>query len=443
MRNPIKNKSTCGRSDRRTGAVVRRIGLLGLAILGMATLAACDLNGLLSIGGEGRMADPMERPQSAMAKEDIMAVQRALADLGYEPGPVDGVVGANTRSAIRRYQAAAGLPVDGRISQDLLEALQSNPVPAALSMIAGSLPPPDTGREIAKGDVVINGKNMDLPPLYETGDEFAWSNGVVETVIRIDGDRIFWRGNNGTSFNADRNFVMPPSSWDRVSGPGSATVNVNADGLWPFPNGRPVNFQVLTTGPSGVEPERDWTCVPQGRKKVTVPAGTFDTRVITCKRSLVSDGEWRYRTWFYAPAARHYVRRVDRFADGSIQAIGLVAIRPGGKGWPAAARAGLDWAIRDALNERPVASRTDWSSTSVRANFSIMPTGSRTTDEDKSCRTFVLIRQSRDGDRSYPAVACQDKETGDWLVPVLDEDALPANEIMKLGRHDFQMPDRT
>jgi hypothetical protein len=158
---------------------------------------------------------------------------------------------------------------------------------------------------------------------------------------------------------------------------------------------------------------------------------------------MVSDGEWRYRTWFYAPAARHYVRRVDRFADGSIQAIGLVAIRPGGKGWPAAARAGLDWAIRDALNERPVASRADWSSTSVRAKFSIMPTGSRTTDDGRGCRTFVLIRQSRDDERSYPAIACQDKETGDWLVPVLDEDALPANEVMKLGRYDLQMPDRT
>jgi peptidoglycan hydrolase-like protein with peptidoglycan-binding domain len=246
-----------------------------------------------------------------------MAVQRALADLGYAPGPVDGIAGPSTTSAIRRYQAAAGLPVNGEISPALLEDLRSNPVP----MTAGSLPPPDTGREVAKGDVVINGKDMELPPLYETGDAFAWSNGLVETVIRIDGDRIFWRGSDGASFNADRNFVMPPSSWDQASGPGSATVSVNAEQLWPFRQGRRFNFWVLTTGPSGTESERDWTCSPQGRKKVTVPAGTFDTQVITCGRSAASDGEWRYRTWFYAPAVRHYVRRVDRFSDGSIQAI--------------------------------------------------------------------------------------------------------------------------
>lgn len=434
MRDRMKKKKTVhGWPDRRAAVVMRRLGVLGLAMLGMSTLTACDLNDLLRVGGEGRIAGSTVGPGSGMQKEDVMAIQRALADLGYAPGPVDGVAGPSTTSAIRRYQAAAGLPVNGEVSPALLEDLRSNPVPAESSMAVGPLPPPDAGRAVAKDDFVINGKDRELPPLYETGDVFAWSDGLVETVIRIGGDRIFWRSSDGASFNADRNFVMPPSSWDLASGPGSATVSVDTGKLWPFRQGRRVNFQVLTTGPSGTESERNWTCLPQGRKKVTVPAGTFDTQVITCGRSAVADGEWRYRTWFYAPAVRHYVRRVDRFSDGSIQAIGLVAIRPGGKEWPAAARAGLDWAIQDALNERHIGSSTDWSSTSVQAKFSIMPTGSRMTDDGRGCRTFVLIRQSRRDDRSYPAIACRDKETGVWLVPVLDEGALPANVVMNLG----------
>jgi hypothetical protein len=61
-----------------------------------------------------------------------------------------------------------------------------------------------------------------------------------------------------------------------------------------------------------------------------------------------------------------------------------------------------------------------------------MPTGFRTTDDGKGCRTFVLIRQSRKDDRSYPAIACQDKETGVWRVPVLDEGALPVSVVMNL-----------
>jgi S1-C subfamily serine protease len=46
-----------------------------------------------------------------------------LADLGYDPGPFDGVVGPRTRAAIRDFQADAGLPVDGQISDELHAAL--------------------------------------------------------------------------------------------------------------------------------------------------------------------------------------------------------------------------------------------------------------------------------------------------------------------------------
>lgn len=42
-------------------------------------------------------------------------VQTALCALGYDPGVIDGRVGTNTRGAIRRYQASAGLPQTGRI----------------------------------------------------------------------------------------------------------------------------------------------------------------------------------------------------------------------------------------------------------------------------------------------------------------------------------------
>jgi S1-C subfamily serine protease len=57
------------------------------------------------------------------------AVQQRLGDLGYDPGPVDGVVGPSTRAAIRAFQADAGLPVDGEISEALYAALGSAETP--------------------------------------------------------------------------------------------------------------------------------------------------------------------------------------------------------------------------------------------------------------------------------------------------------------------------
>jgi hypothetical protein len=53
----------------------------------------------------------------------VAEVQDALDDAGFDPGPVDGVIGARTRDAIADYQAAYGLPVTGRIDNALLRSL--------------------------------------------------------------------------------------------------------------------------------------------------------------------------------------------------------------------------------------------------------------------------------------------------------------------------------
>ena len=50
-------------------------------------------------------------------------VQHELARAGYYHGAVDGIIGNGTRSAIRAYESANGLPVDGRIDADLLSRM--------------------------------------------------------------------------------------------------------------------------------------------------------------------------------------------------------------------------------------------------------------------------------------------------------------------------------
>ena len=51
------------------------------------------------------------------------AVQQELAQAGYYRGEIDGVIGDGTRRAIRAYERANGLPVDGRIDENLIERM--------------------------------------------------------------------------------------------------------------------------------------------------------------------------------------------------------------------------------------------------------------------------------------------------------------------------------
>ncbi len=48
-------------------------------------------------------------------------LQQALNDTGFDAGTADGIPGARTEAAIRRYQLHHQLPADGYASHDLLE----------------------------------------------------------------------------------------------------------------------------------------------------------------------------------------------------------------------------------------------------------------------------------------------------------------------------------
>ncbi|WP_395744398.1 peptidoglycan-binding protein [Prosthecobacter sp.] len=54
---------------------------------------------------------------------DELAVQEALARLGYYQGPIDGRIGPQTLAAIARYQQDRGMPITNSIVPALLQAL--------------------------------------------------------------------------------------------------------------------------------------------------------------------------------------------------------------------------------------------------------------------------------------------------------------------------------
>lgn len=57
---------------------------------------------------------------------DVRQAQKRLNDLGCSAGPVDGRIGRKTRSALSCFQKAAGLPVNGKLSDETTQALFSD-----------------------------------------------------------------------------------------------------------------------------------------------------------------------------------------------------------------------------------------------------------------------------------------------------------------------------
>ena len=104
------------------GAVVGAV--TGLSILEGVALGAVagGLAGALTDADLINLGDPIWATNNRSANNAaVIRVQAGLQDLGYSPGPIDGVQGSQTTSAIKAYQRDNGLLVDGRASYELAE----------------------------------------------------------------------------------------------------------------------------------------------------------------------------------------------------------------------------------------------------------------------------------------------------------------------------------
>jgi peptidoglycan hydrolase-like protein with peptidoglycan-binding domain len=76
------------------------------------------------------MAEPVLRIGST--DPAVRDLQEALKALGYDPGPIDGAFGTTTETAVKAFQQAVGITVDGIVGKvtwiNIDEADQSEPV---------------------------------------------------------------------------------------------------------------------------------------------------------------------------------------------------------------------------------------------------------------------------------------------------------------------------
>jgi hypothetical protein len=413
-------------------AGISRFSKAVVTVVCVALLAGCGMlpdfdfgSGTISASREAPAAKSPASAVSAPAAEDgVVTLDRAaterlqtrLAELGFAPGPVDGIVGPRTIEAVRRYQTAHGLPATGEISKRLLARLKTPSVRTG-----------GTGRRAAASRPSVR-LAADEYPAYQPGTTFVFSNGDVETVSGSDGATVRWRRADGATYTADRNFMLPRLHWESDAGRGAATISESVDALWPQRKGDEVAFSANVTMQRGGDPDSivrridRWRCRNEGREDVVVEAGTFETVVLVCERGPDAGSPEIMRTWYYAKDVRHYVRYIDSDPQGDeARIVDLVAARPGAAGWPPIVRAALSRALVHALETPDDEARMPWTSSAVNTHVTIDALSRFVAADGSPCRRFVQV-WTVDGRRwLYPAVACA-TAPGRWEIPGLESD---------------------
>lgn len=158
-------------------------------------------------------------------------------------------------------------------------------------------------------------------PNYRVGDAFVYSDGRVERVVAVKGNRITWAGLGKTRYTRNRSFFTPILSWRFGRGSGRREIVGEADSLWPLAKPASVRFRAIAyTKPKPTSRERRamtlWTCASKKSKMIATPAGDFATIPVICERFSATTMRLIERIeWNYAPDLGHYVRRssIDYF----------------------------------------------------------------------------------------------------------------------------------
>jgi TolA-binding protein len=80
-----------------------------------------------------------QQHQKHMSQDQVRQAQERLKEAGFDPGPIDGLLGKQTKEALREYQKAHGLPQTGQLdasTRDSLMVQQTGESPGG-SMLGG------------------------------------------------------------------------------------------------------------------------------------------------------------------------------------------------------------------------------------------------------------------------------------------------------------------
>ena len=84
----------------------------------------------LTMEGIAALDREYQSAQAAAAKPAVESrpatvrnVQDGLTQLGYKPGPVDGMMGKKTANAIKAFQRDVDMPADGKVSDALMRRI--------------------------------------------------------------------------------------------------------------------------------------------------------------------------------------------------------------------------------------------------------------------------------------------------------------------------------
>ncbi len=143
--------------------------------------------------------------------QEVVELQRALAELGYGSGVIDGKLGPATEAAVRKLQRDRGLPADRELDELAVREL--------IRVIAAGTPPPGARSAVSKASPPIDlpSSSESLPPVEvpspgESSSSVEQPSGLEETFAGLPGQLTAYQIADEVLFQGRKVLAAPPNA---------------------------------------------------------------------------------------------------------------------------------------------------------------------------------------------------------------------------------------
>ena len=246
-------------------------------------------------------------------------------------------------------------------------------------------------------------------PKYRPGITYVYSDGSWETAIKVSSEGITWRNHRGSISTTSPNFIQKSFKWQtknrygyREFKPTTFLMRPPTLSIWPLEVGNKFRFDEYGRwfDELGLEHRYDsfWNCEVLGTERISVGAGDYDTWKITCKRypdKFKATSKTReYRTWYYAPAVNHWVKRerdYNGFRENRMKE--LVAVLPDLQNFTADENdiLSIQKQVQNALEANQIGDTNVWENFDQQVVLGVTPLKSFKHPEGGICRQYLQV----------------------------------------------------
>jgi hypothetical protein len=257
-------------------------------------------------------------------------------------------------------------------------------------------------------------------PALTAGTSYSFDDGRTERIVEVSSGLARWQGADDFTFITTNNLLLPRIAWRDGQLHGERMMAVAPVVLFPMSWGNSVSFTAqrrITDSRTGAVTELSeaWQCRVDDTERVAIQIGTFDTFRVVCSLNTGTEPQGTLRTFYYAPAIDHYVRRVDRIGADQVQTITLTEYWTPEPRLPTQAERMRTSTVQSTLETHRSGEPIAWRDEASGISGVVRPVGTDRSARRGWCRLYEESIEANQHRYHFERIACRARNGG-WQV---------------------------